>query len=198
MVVGLEKVVFGEGNRKLRADPALTLNSSDSTPKLNTNMVKPRKRHFIESDSDILNNSLNYLAGHWTFLHLKDVKISWCIILFIVRGCYDRTQSHLHGLSKLFLHLKCALCFCMIMISYLVFFHVNYWYVIKWFFLCNVEYISTCQFFQRPQIAFALRARAILLVFEKNLQVLIYFKLHSKSYDYLYELHVNDSLLPIT
>ena len=31
-----------------------TLCSSDSTPKLKTNMVKPRKRrfHFIESDSD--------------------------------------------------------------------------------------------------------------------------------------------------
>ena len=48
------------------------------------------------------------------------------------------------------------------------------------------------------KIAFALRTRAILLVFEKILQVLIYFKLHSKSCDYLNGLHVNDSLLPIT
>ena len=37
------------------------------------------------------------------------------------------------------------------------------------------------KFFQRPQIALALRARAILLL------VLIYSKLHSKSCDYLYE-----------
>ena len=37
----------------------------------------------------------------------------------------------------------------------------------------------------RPQIALALRARAILLVF-KNVPWLIYSKLHSKSCDYLY------------
>ena len=62
--------------------------------KLKTNMVKPWKRqfHFIESDS------LNCLAGLWTFLHLKDVKISLHIIVLIVRGCFDRT----HGLNKLF------------------------------------------------------------------------------------------------
>ena len=42
--------------------------------------------------------------------------------------------------------------------------------------------------FQRPQIALALRARAILLVFKKNLLVLIYSKLHEKSCDYLYKL----------
>ena len=34
---------------------------------------------------------------------------------------------------------------------------------------------------------YALRARAILLVFKKNLLVLIYSKLHSKSCDYLYK-----------
>ena len=42
------------------------------------------------------------------------------------------------------------------------------------------------QIFQRPQIALALRACAILLTFEKFL-VLIYYKLHSKSCDYLYK-----------
>ena len=36
------------------------------------------------------------------------------------------------------------------------------------------------------EIENSLRARAILLVFEKNLLVLIYSKLHSKSCDYLY------------
>ena len=45
-----------------------------------------------------LNNSLNCLAGLWTFLHLKDVKMSLHIIVLIVRGCFDRT----HGLNKLF------------------------------------------------------------------------------------------------
>ena len=45
-----------------------------------------------------LNNSLNCLAGLWTFLRLKDVKISLHIIVLIVRGCFDRT----HGLNKLF------------------------------------------------------------------------------------------------
>ena len=39
---------------KITSRPSLTLCSSDSTPKLKTNMVKPRKRrfHFVESDSD--------------------------------------------------------------------------------------------------------------------------------------------------
>ena len=32
---------------------------------------------------------------------------------------------------------------------------------------CNLEWTSTSQFFQRPQIALAIRSRAILLVFEK-------------------------------
>ena len=40
------------------------------------------------------------------------------IIVLILRGCFYRT----HGLNKLFLHLMRALCFCIVMISYLVFF----------------------------------------------------------------------------
>ena len=50
LVVGLEKVVFREGNCR----PSLTLCSSDPTSELKTSVVKPRKRrfHFIESDSD--------------------------------------------------------------------------------------------------------------------------------------------------
>ena len=49
LVVGLEKVVIRGGTSKKR-----TLCSSDPTPKLKINMVKPRKRrfHFIESDSN--------------------------------------------------------------------------------------------------------------------------------------------------
>ena len=43
-----------------------------------------------------LNNSLNCLAGLWTFLRLKDVKISLCIIVLIVR------TKLLAGLNKLF------------------------------------------------------------------------------------------------
>ena len=65
----------------------------------------------------------------------------------------------------MFLRLMRAHWFCIIMISYLV------------FFLCTS---IICKFFQRPQIAQARRARAILLV------VLIYSKSHSKSCDYLY------------
>ena len=57
-------------------------------------MVKPQKRrfHFIESDSNRLNNFLNCLAGLWTFLRLEDMKISLHIIVLIVRGCFDRTR----------------------------------------------------------------------------------------------------------
>ena len=38
-------------------------------------------------------------------------------IVLIVRGCLDGT----HGLNNLFLHLMRALCFCLVMISHLVF-----------------------------------------------------------------------------
>ena len=43
-----------------------------------------------------LNNSLNRLAGLWTFLRLKDENILLHIIVLIVRGCFDGT----HGLNK--------------------------------------------------------------------------------------------------
>ena len=62
-----------------------------------------------------LNNSLNCLARLWTFLRLIDVKISLSITVLIVRGCFD------------WMHLMRALCFCVIMISYLEFFHVHYY-----------------------------------------------------------------------
>ena len=56
LVVGLEKVVFREGNCQgnQNYEPIQLNTSSDCTPKLKTNMVKPRKRrfHFIESDSN--------------------------------------------------------------------------------------------------------------------------------------------------
>ena len=124
----LEKGIAEEIENYEQTQP-LTLCSSDSTPKLKANMIKPRKRrfHFIESDS-VFSQTLN-------FLYAKDVKISLYIIVLIIRGCFDRT----HGLNQLFFHLMRALCFCKIMISYLVFFHVCYWYVITWFFSCNLE-----------------------------------------------------------
>ena len=42
---------------------------------------------------------------------------------------WPNAQCHSHGLNKLFLHLMCALCFCIIMISYLIFFHVYFSYI---------------------------------------------------------------------
>ena len=122
LVVSLEEVVFREGNcqgnRKLRAIPAWHFARAIQRRNEKTNMVKPRRKWF----GPRLNNSLNCLAGLWTFLRLKDVKISLHIIVLIVRSCFDR----IHGLNKLFLHLMRALCLCLLMISYLVFFHVYY------------------------------------------------------------------------
>ena len=82
-----------------------------------------------------LNNSLNCLAGLWTFLRLKDVKISSHIIVLIVRGCFDWT----HDLNKLFLHLMRALCLCLIMISHLVFFSSILLTRNHMIFSCNLE-----------------------------------------------------------
>ena len=39
------------------------------------------------------NNSLTCLARLWTFLRLKDVKISLYITVLIVRGCFDRMHN---------------------------------------------------------------------------------------------------------
>ena len=84
-----------------------------------------------------------------------------------MRLFWPNAQCHFLGLNKIFLHLMRALCFCIIMISYLVFFHLYYCCVITWFFSSNLEKISACNFFQRPLVTRACRARAILLVFEK-------------------------------
>ena len=109
---------------KITSRPSLTLCSSDSTPKLKTNMVKPRKRrfHFIESDSD------TDWTIPWTvqpdfelFCALKMWKYNY--ILF---WSYAVVLTECRILNKLFLHLLRALCFCIIMISYLVSFHAYY------------------------------------------------------------------------
>ena len=124
LVFGLEKVVFREGNcQENRKLPSLTLYSGDSMPKL--------KSKWLTSQTTIpfhwkwfghrLNNSLNCLAGLWTFLHLKDMKYH-CNLLFwsytVVLA--ERTMS-LAGYNKSRLHLMRALCFCIIIISYLEF-----------------------------------------------------------------------------
>ena len=43
---------------------------------------------------------------------------------------YQELSCHFLGLNKLFLHLMRAPCFCTIIISYLLRFHVYYYYVI--------------------------------------------------------------------
>ena len=87
-----------------------------------------------------IEGSLNCLAELWTFLRLKDAKIS----LHIARTrCFDR----MHGLHKLFLHLMRALCLCLIMISHLVIFPCI-------LLVCNlVQFIINKHLliFQRPQ-----------------------------------------------
>ena len=120
--------------------------SSDSTPKLKTNMVKPRNDDSISSKVirtqteqflELFSRTLNFI-----FLRLKDVKISLYIIVLIACGCF--AQSHLKGLNKLFLHLMRALCFCIVIRCYFVFFHVYYKCIIKLFFSRNLKLISTC------------------------------------------------------
>ena len=79
-------------------------------------MVKPRndRKWFGHR----LNNSLNCSAGLWTFLRLKDVKISLYIIVLIVRGCIDQTHKVTCRVKINYFCKVRALCFCIIMISY--------------------------------------------------------------------------------
>ena len=157
MVDGLEKAVFREGNcqgnRKLRADSAyhfsklkptlLNLVNDDS---ISSKVIRTRTEQFLELFSRTLN-----------ILRLRD----WNYHCF-TRLFWSNAQSHLQGLNKLFLYLMRAFCFCIITISYLVFFHVYCWYAITWFFSCNFVGLW------------------------KLLLVLIYSKFHSRSCDYLY------------
>ena len=83
-----------------------------------------------------LNNSLNCLAGLWTFLRPKMWKYH-CILLFWSYAVVliERTVWKISW----FLQLMRAFCFCIITMSYLVFLHVYYLYLIPWFFSCNLE-----------------------------------------------------------
>ena len=90
------------------------------------------------------------------------MKISLHIIVLIVRGCFDRT----HGLNKLFFALDAR--------ALLMFNYDRPSRIFPCILLTGNHMIFLVQFgtnkhlliFQRPQIALALRARAILLVFK--------------------------------
>ena len=90
------------------------------------------------------------------------MKISLHIIVLIVRGCFDRT----HGLNKLFFALDAR--------ALLIFNYDKPSRIFPCILLTRNHMIFLVQFgtnkhlliFQRPQIALALRARAILLVFK--------------------------------
>ena len=96
------------------------------------------------------------------------MKISLYIIVLIACGCFDRTHNVTSWVWTKYFCTWCAhFASALFMISYLVFFHLCYCYVITLFFSSNLEKISACNFFQRPLVTRACRARAILLVFEK-------------------------------
>ena len=105
----------------------------------------------------------------------------------IVYYCFDRArlfwpnaQCHLQGLYKLFLHLMRALCFCIIMISYLVF--LLFILSIRNYMIFLVQFgINKC-ISNFPKITNCTNFVSLW----KNLLVFTYFKLHSKSCDYLY------------
>ena len=91
-----------------------------------------------------IERSLNCLAGLWTFLRLKDAKISFHIAR---TRCFDR----MHGLHKLFLHLMRALCLCLIMISHLVIFPCILLIRNYMIFLVQFGINKHLLIFQRPQ-----------------------------------------------
>ena len=153
---------------------------------LNT-LLEKKNKHGLTSETTIpfhrkwfghrLNNSLNCLAELWTFLRLKDVAMSLYTIVLILRCGFDRT----HGLNKLFLHLMRALLLhnydliflCMLLIRnhiiLLVQFGMNK----------HLQIFSKTTNCTRPTGSCNFGS------LWKNLPVLIYSKLHSKSCDYL-------------
>ena len=117
-------MVFREGdcqaNRRFTSRLSLTLCSSDSTTKLKTNMVKPRKQrfHFIESDSDTdWTNPWTVKPDSELFCPLRMSKYH-CVLLF---WSFAVVLTE-HTIWINYFCIWCALCFCTIMISYLVFF----------------------------------------------------------------------------
>ena len=91
----------------------------------------------------------------------------WKYYWILLFWSYAVVLTECTGLNKLFLHLMRALCFCVIMISYLVFFIFILLIRNHMIFLMQCGIHKYLLIFQRPQIARDRRARAILLVFEK-------------------------------
>ena len=110
------------------------------------------------------------------------MKISWNESVLIARGCFDR----MHNFEKIAFALDAR--------ALLLYNYDKLSRIFSCILLIRNHIIFLVQFginkqllvFQRPPIARTLRARAVLLAFEKNLLVLIYSKLHSKPCDYLY------------
>ena len=128
-----------------------------------------------------LNHSLNCLVGLWTFLHLKDVKISLPIIVLILRGCFDRT----HGLNKLFFALEAR---ALLMFNYnkpffpcILLTRNHMIFLVKFGINKHLFIFSKTTNCTRPT------GSCNFVSLWKNLLVLIYSKLHSKSCDYLYK-----------
>ena len=122
-----------------------------------------------------LNNSSNCLAGLWTFLHLKDVKISLHIIVLIVRTVWINYFLHLMRALLMFNYDKPSRIFPCILLTrnhmiFLVQFGINKHLLIFSKTTNCTRPTGSCNF----------------VSLWKNLLVLIYSKLHSKSCDYLY------------
>ena len=109
----------------------------------------------------------------WTVLRLSDVKTSLCIIVLIVRGCFDQTLHFALEAHALLLH--------------------NY---------DKLSCIFSCKLLIRNHMIFLVQCgvNKHLLIFSKttnfvslwkNLFMLIYSKLRSKSCDYLYKICIN-------
>ena len=104
---------------KITSRPSLTLCSSDSTPKLKTNMVKLANESDSGTDWTI---PWTVKSDFELFCALKMWKYHYILLFW----SYTVVLTECRILNKLFLHLLRALCFCIIMISYLVSFHACY------------------------------------------------------------------------
>ena len=103
-------------------------------------------------------------------------------------NCYFNRKRLLNGLKKLYLQVINLCCFCKIMVESRIFSCIS---------LKSNPNIFLVQFginkhlwlFERPQIALALRVRAMLLVFEKFTSAHLFQIAREKSCVYLYKLH---------
>ena len=168
---------------KITSRSSLILCTSDSTPKLKQTWLNLANDDFIPSKAIRTQTEQLLELFCRTFSCFVPYR---CENIIEYYWSYAVVLTECTGLNKLFLHLMRALCFCVIMISYLVFFIFILLIRNHVIFLVQFGIHKHLLIFSKTTNCTRPTGSCNFVSLWKNLLVLIYSKLHSKSCDYLY------------